>query len=235
MGRQLSKASPAAVVRFVQAELRVRRNPEKAAGMQGYMKTEMPFYGVQKPARQDIVRAMKKKFAIQSRAEHKQVVLALWKLPHREEKYIALATIRAWPEFIVPRAMPLFRQLIVEGAWWDFVDEVATQIISPMYADERAKLSPTMEKWIDDKNMWLRRTAIIAQMKHKADTDEEQLYHFCLARAHEKEFFIRKAIGWALREYAWTNPKSVTRFVKANRDRLSTLSFREASKHLNVS
>jgi len=230
----MSKSNTTAMVRFVQSELIARRNPEKAAGMQGYMKTDMPFYGVQKPARQEIVRAFKRKFTIESRKGHESAIRALWELPHREEKYIALSIARAHSQFLVPASVPMLRQLIVEGAWWDFVDEVATQMISPMYLDHRDKLGPMMEKWIDDKNMWLRRAAIISHIKHKAQTDEDQLYRFCLKRAHETEFFIRKAIGWALREYAWTNPKSVTRFVRANRAKLSTLSVREAAKHLDL-
>lgn len=209
-------------------------DPVKANGMQAYMKTDMPFFGVQKPGRMTIERDITRRFPIESRSHYRAAVLALWARPYREEKYIAIAVARAWPDFITPDMMPLFKRIMVEGAWWDFVDEVSTQIISPMYARERAKIRPIMEKWIDDKNMWLRRSAIISHMKHKKQTDEEQLFRFCLARAHEKEFFIRKAIGWALREHAKSNPRAVAKFVKTHRDTLSTLSFREAAKHLKI-
>ena len=89
-----------------------------------------------------------------------------------------------------------------------------------------------MRAWIDDRDLWLRRTSIICQVGHKESTDEGLLFDACASRLHEGEFFIRKAIGWALREYAKTDPDAVRAFVDNHRDEMSGLSIREAAKHL---
>ena len=222
------------LVRFVQTRFRALANPRKAGPMAAYMKTDMPFYGVQKPARVAVLREAKAKFPIETRSQYESAILALWKLPHREEKYAAIWIAQGFDEFIVPASLPLYRRLIVEGAWWDFVDDVAIRLVGRLTLDHRSKLAPIMDRWIDDKDMWLRRSAIISHIKHKKETDEEQLFDHCLRRAHEKEFFIRKAIGWALREYAYTAPEAVRKFVIEHRAKLSPLSFREASKHLRL-
>jgi 3-methyladenine DNA glycosylase AlkD len=93
-------------------------------------------------------------------------------------------------------------------------------------------MTPLVRRWLDDEVMWLRRTAIISQLNHKAATDTALLFDGCAARAHETEFFIRKAIGWALRQYARTDPDAVRRFVRQHEKELSGLSKREALKHL---
>jgi len=97
---------------------------------------------------------------------------------------------------------------------------------------ERKKVRPLIERWIDDADMWIRRSALLAHNRHKHQTDHAQLFDHCLRRAGEQEFFIRKAIGWALRQYSYANPTAVRRFLLANRDRLSGLSFREGARQL---
>ena len=158
--------------------------------------------------------------------------MALWRLPHREEKYLALGVARHFHEFVVPEELPLYRGLIVEGAWWDLVDEVATHLICDLVVGHPEAVWPTVDTWIDDDDMWLRRTAIICQVGAKEDTDAARLFRFCEARAFETEFFIRKAIGWALRQHARVDPDAVARFVIEHRDQLSGLSYREATKHI---
>ena len=159
-------------------------------------------------------------------------MLSLWDLPHREEKYIAQGYATSFPEFMTPDSLPLFRRMIVEGAWWDFVDEVATHMVRHLAINYPHETWPTVDTWIDSDVMWLRRTAIICQVGAKESTDPDRLFRFCAARMDETEFFIRKAIGWALREYAKTDPEAVAGFVTEHRDDLSGLSFREATKHI---
>lgn len=224
--------SPAEAVSFVKAALAERANPEKAIGMQAYMKTDMPFYGVQKPGRTEIMLHLKQEFAPATRDEYEALALALWELPHREEKYLALAVAGAFKQFIVPESLPLYRRSIVEGAWWDLVDETATQLIRTLVTGYPDQSWPIVDGWIDDEDMWLRRAGIICQVGARDQTDAERLFRYCAARAHEKEFFIRKAIGWALRDYARTDPGAVARFVKRHRQDLSGLSYREATKHI---
>ncbi len=111
---------------------------------------------------------------------------------------------------------------------------VALNLVGKVLLDEREKLKPKLDRWVDDRNMWLRRTAIISQLKHKDRTDEAWLFDICLRRCEEKEFFIRKAIGWALREHAKTSPAGVKSFLRTHGDKLSGLSFREAAKPLGL-
>ncbi len=207
-------------------------NQEKAVGMQAYMKTDMPFYGVQKPGRTPILRRLVKEFVPEDRDQYEKLVLALWALPHREEKYLAQGVAVGHKQYMVPESLPLFCRMIAEGAWWDFVDETATHMVRHLIINHGDETWPTVDTWIDDDDMWLRRSAIICQVGAKEHTDPERLLRFCEQRAFEKEFFIRKAIGWALREYAKTDAELVASFVNEHREELSGLSFREATKHI---
>jgi len=218
--------------RFVTATLSERADHSKAKGMQAYMKTDMPFYGVQKPGREAILRELVAIFLPDDQEEYEELVLDLWSLPHREEKYLALGVARHFGEFVTPSSLPLYRRLIVEGAWWDFVDEIATKLIRRQVVEQPDQTWPVVDEWIDDDDKWLRRTAILCQIGAKEQTDTERLFGFCARRAFEKEFFIRKAIGWALREQARIDPEAVGRFVTEHRHQLSSLSYREATKHI---
>lgn len=221
-----------AAVSYVQRSLRERANPDKAVGMQAYMKTEMPFYGVQKPGRTEVLRRLRSEFAPGDRGEYEALVTALWELPHREEKYLAQGVAVEFKEFIVPDSLPLYRRFVVEGAWWDFVDETATHMIRELVLNYPSEVWPVVDSWNDHEDMWLRRTSIICQIGTKERTDADRLFRFCERRMHEQHFFIRKAIGWALREYARTDPGAVARFASEHREDLSGLSFREATKHI---
>jgi 3-methyladenine DNA glycosylase AlkD len=220
------------LIEYVQGSLAEQADPEKAEGMQAYMKTDMPFYGVQKPERTRILRHIVKECAPQTHGDYFDAVTSLWELPHREEKYLAQGVATAFGRFIVPDSMPLYLRFIEEGAWWDFVDETATHMIRELILDFPAETWPIVEGWNEDENMWLRRTSIICQIGAKERTDVDRLFRFCRARMHEKEFFIRKAIGWALREYARIDAGAVATFASENREQLSGLSFREATKHI---
>ena len=220
------------LVSFVKQQLSSAADPEKAVKMAVYMKTEMPFYGVQSGQRREIAKKVKRKFAVESREAYEEVVLGLWNLPHREEKYIAISLARLHRRFIGPDSLPLYEKLIREGAWWDFVDEVAVNLVGVSLLADPGAVWPIIDRWIDDRDMWIRRSAILCQNKHKRLTDSRRLFCYCLARSYEKEFFIRKAIGWALREYAYTAPEEVLRFLLSHRNELSPLSFREAARPL---
>jgi 3-methyladenine DNA glycosylase AlkD len=220
------------VISFLASELASVGDPQRAADMARYMKTDMPFYGVTNPERKKIYRELRRRYPIDNRAGYVAAIEALWERPHREEKYCAITLAVDYPEYITIGSVPLYRRMIVEGAWWDFVDDIAIRLVGRVLLDDRARMHPKLDRWINDPNMWIRRTAILSQIKHKDRTDQEQLFGYCLDRAHENEFFIRKAIGWALREYAKTAPDAVRRFALAHREELSGLSFREATKHI---
>ncbi|HYD96609.1 MAG TPA: DNA alkylation repair protein [Noviherbaspirillum sp.] len=224
--------SAQALARFVGDALRRRADPEKARQMAAYMKTDMPFHGVQKPDLEPVLRAMKERFAPASQADYEEGVRALWQLPHREEKYAAIEFAIRHRQYIASPSLPLYEQLIREGAWWDLVDPVATMLAGRLLLLQRAITAAAMERWVRDDHMWLRRAALLAHLKHKTQTDTRQLFAYCVLLAGEKEFFIRKAIGWALREYAKTDPGAVRAFLQDHRTMLSALSLREASRHL---
>ncbi len=219
-------------VALVQRELMAAADTERAAAMQRYLKTEMPFYGVQKPDRTPILCRVLDEFRPSSRDEYEELVLALWSLRHREEKYIALGIAVGAAEFLQPESLPLYQRLIVEGAWWDFVDDVATHLIRPLVSGHPKEAWPTVDQWIGDEDMWLRRAAIICQVGARERTDPNRLFRFCEASLAEEEFFIRKAVGWALREFAKTDPEAVATFVGDHRDEMPGLTFREATKHI---
>lgn len=224
--------SPGALCAFVHKELQDLADPAKAPLMAAYMKTDMPFYGVQKPCRVAMHRAMRKQFRPHSQQAYRDGVLALWHLPHREEKYAAIEFATQHKAYIGIASLALYEQLIREGAWWDLVDAVATLLVGSVLLKHREQARVVMEKWIADPDMWVRRAALLAHLKHKTLTDEAQLFDHCLKLAPEKEFFIRKAIGWVLREYSKTAPDAVRGFLRAHRTALSPLSFREGAKRL---
>lgn len=221
------------VVSYVQTHFQELADPVNAIPMAAYMKTEMPFYGIPKPLRVPIYKTLKKEFAPNVQEEYESCVLALWNLPHREEKYAAIEYAMFFDKFITSESIPLYEQLVREGQWWDFVDPIAIALVGIALRKNRKKLEPKMRKWIRDPDMWIRRTAILSQNRHKAETNEEMLFDFCLDRADEKEFFIRKAIGWALREYSYAAPKAVRKFLNENRNTLSPLSLKEGAKQLD--
>ena len=218
---------------YVVDALRGLANPADAGPMQAYMKTDMPFLGVKKPARVAVERELKARFRIEERDVWEQAVLALWSLPHREEKYIAIAFAKLHRRrHCVPTSLPLFKRMIRGGAWWDLVDDIASNLVGEVWSAHRAWTEERMDRWIADDDPWVRRTAIIGQLKHKDAIDAERLYRYCATCMHEKEFFIRKAIGWALRQHSDVDPEGVREFLLTHRDALSGLSFREGSKHL---
>lgn len=221
------------LVNSLRARFAPLANAANAKAMAAYMKTDMPFFGIKTPQRRAIVKKELKGCPIDSRSDYLAAIESLWHQPQREMKYAAIQIARSKKVFITLRSLPLYRRMMLEGAWWDFVDEISDHLVGRVVLMERAKAGPIMRKWIDDeKHMWLRRAAILCQLKHKKETDQAMLFDFCLRRAHEKEFFIRKAIGWALRQHAYTNPKAVRAFLKQHRAKFSNLTLREARKHL---
>jgi 3-methyladenine DNA glycosylase AlkD len=127
--------------------------------------------------------------------------------------------------------MPALEEMITTGAWWDYVDELAG-VVGALLRAHPKEMRPLMRRWSTDPDMWKRRASIICQLAFKRDTDLELLYANIEPNLADREFFIRKAIGWALRQYAWTDPKEVARYVRANESKLSGLSRREALKNI---
>lgn len=216
-------------VEFLVAQLRENADPQRAAKMQAYMKTDQPFYGVAAPERKKLFKVAKKQFAINSLQEYQDIVLALWQSSHRESQYQALEVAEAYKKFRTVDSMGLYEQLLLTAENWDTVDWIAITLVGLLVMPHK-ELEETLIAWRSHENFWMRRSSLIAHIKHKQNTNTALLSETIQMLSHETEFFIRKAIGWTLREYSKTDPDWVSRFVHDNDETLSGLSKREALK-----
>ena len=221
----------------LRAKLTEAAEPKRAAGMQAYMKSAMPYLGVSAVPLRQVCKAVFANLAWPHSAAWQADVLAIWRgARFREERHAAieLAGLRAAAPFHRLDALPTYEEMIVDGAWWDYVDAIATQRFWPILQHDPPAMKARMRAWSVDENMWKRRSAIICQIKAKGATDLDFLYACIEPSLGSREFFLRKAIGWALREYAWTDAAEVRRYVAANEKRLSGLSRREALKNIGT-
>ncbi len=196
------------------------------------MKSALPFLGVSVPEVRRLTRAVAQRYPFPDRAVLESAVRTLWDgATHREERYAAtaLCDTRSARALRAPVLLPLYRDLVVAGAWWDHVDELAHRV-GELRAGWPDEVTPELRRWAVADDIWLRRVAIICQLGAKGGTDLDLLRTAIEANAAEDDFFLRKAIGWALRDYARTDPDWVRRFVAGHQ--LSPLSRREALKHL---
>jgi len=217
------------IVSFIQSELRKAADPEKAGPMQAYMKTTQPFHGVQTAGRKAIFRKARKLFPINSPADFKRTIHILWNGTYREEMYIALDIGEHFWKFNTKDTFPFWEKILETASNWDTVDWIASRIVGLMIL-KYPGLAKELPRLSNSENFWIRRTSILVHLKHKEQTDIKLLEKTILKLANEKEFFIRKAIGWALREYSKTSPAWVVSFVQSHKEKLSGLSQREALK-----
>lgn len=205
-----------------------------AADMQRYMKSEMPFHGVPAPARERLLRELVEAHPLGGADEVGAAADALWDgATRREERYLATGLVghRRYARLVDPSWVPRLRHWIVTGAWWDHVDEIASRRVGPLLRAHPDVLRPVVVAWSTDPDPWLRRTSIICQLQSKADTDLDLLTDAIESSIDDRDFFLRKGIGWALRQYARTDPGWVRAFVDTH-PQLSPLSRKEALKHL---
>jgi 3-methyladenine DNA glycosylase AlkD len=228
-----------AFIGAVRAALAAAGDPERARQQQAYMKSSMPYYGVTAPELRTLLRPLLLEHRFEDRAAWEATVRRIWdEAGHREERYAALALLRhaAYRTWLDVDLLPLLEHLVRTGAWWDFVDEVASHLVGQVLLDHRAVVTPVITGWAIDEHLWIRRTAMLCQLRHRDRTDTELLERVLVANLDDtllgREFFIRKALGWALREHARTDSVWVLDFVGTHTDRLSGLSRREALKHL---
>ena len=218
------------LVVYIKKQLADLGDPEKADQMQAYMKTEQPFFGVQAKPRRKIARQAIKKFPITSREEYESVIQDLWEDEYRESNYQALE-VAELKEFHAIESFGLYDKLVKSAPHWDTLDWLAGKIVSPLVLKHR-ELEDNLREWNTDENFWVRRASLLSHLHHKEELNSELLAEFILRLAHEQEFFIRKAIGWILRDYSYVNPEWVSDFVKNHETKLSGLSKREALKKI---
>ncbi|MHA6251173.1 DNA alkylation repair protein [Oceanobacillus sp. CAU 1775] len=205
---------------------------ENAFPMEKYMRNKFSFLGIKTPKRREVMRRFYKESEILKLSFQREFVLGLWDLKEREFQYAATDYIISSLKKLEKADILLIEKLIITKAWWDTVDMLAQRAVGEIAKNHPEVITEVIEGWIVSDNMWLQRSAILFQLKYKEDTDAPLLFRFIETHASSKEFFIQKAIGWALREYSKTNPQLVKNFIENNA--LSKLSIREGSKYLSI-
>jgi 3-methyladenine DNA glycosylase AlkD len=226
-------AADVELIAAVRTALRGVAQPELARPMQAYMKSATPFLGVRVPVMRAVTRTEANQRPFTTSADLTDTVLRLWReAGYREERYAAIALLdtpaarRLWD----PALLQTLRELIVTGAWWDYVDELAHRV-GDLLLGMPAGIRPALLTWTRSDDRWVRRASIICQLGARDRVDLELLTIAIESSVHDRDFFIRKAIGWALRDYARTDPAWVRSFAETHV--LSPLSRREALKHLS--
>lgn len=223
---------PADQVGRIDDALRERANPEIAEPMSKYMRHLFPFLGVRSPDVQAAMRPIGNAARVADGDAIIEFAQRCWRFETREHQYAGAWLCKRRAAKLDPTHLRALKALIESKSWWDTVDVLAPHGVGPLV---RAfpELTADMDRWITDEVMWTRRAALLHQLTYGADTDQHRLFDYCLRSADDPDFFIRKASGWALRQYARTAPEAVADFVDANRTRLSALTRREALKHLS--
>lgn len=224
------------LIRDIRTEFSNHANPDVAVPQQAYMKSEIPYYGLKAADVRKLMKPLLKQHTLQSAEEWELAIRTLWEtVTHREEWYAALSIAR-YGRYRDYRssldALPLYDYLIRAGAWWDVCDEIAHHLVGAVLMAHREEASAIMRQWSEDEHPWIRRCSILSQNTHKAKTDPVLLRDCILPSIDDTDFFSRKAIGWALRDYSRIDPAWVVAFVNEFEDRLSGLSKREALKHI---
>ena len=206
-------------------------DPERAATMRAYMKDVAPFLGLTTPVRRALSRTVLQGLPRPDEADCTAIALRCRQLPEREYHYFAADYLRRHASACSSGFLPVVRHLVATVSWWDTVDALAAHVVGALVAAD-PKLKADMDTWIVDDDLWIARTALLHQLRFKERTDTERLFTYCLRQSGHPDFFIRKAIGWCLREYAKTDPEAVRAFLARERGRFAPLSVREALKNI---
>jgi len=205
-------------------------DPTQAAPMKKYMRDQFDYLGIKSPQFKVLFKQFLSEHGLPPVTDLDQIVRELWPLPQREFQYLGVSLMGRLENQLLPKSTKTIEYALTHKSWWDTVDSIAGGTLGThfrRFPDMREKY---LTKWRASDNFWLRRTTILFQLGYKNETDFELLCDIIRENLDSKEFFINKAIGWALRQYAWTNPNAVRKFVKATR--LHPLSRREATKHI---
>ena len=226
-----------AVLLQIRSRLQAVADPRKAPQLQNYMKSAMPYLGVSAPPLRKELKEVFSTLEFKGAEDWTNTVLYIWRNARFREEWYAAVALCEWKrahEFQTPETLSLYEEMIVGSAWWDVVDALASHCVGDLLRRYPKQIRRQMLEWSRSENMWKCRTSILCQLGFKRDTDLDLLYACIRPSLGSKEFFLRKAIGWALRQYAWTDPGEIQRYVREHEDRLSLLSRREALKNVSV-
>ncbi|WP_262061778.1 DNA alkylation repair protein [Streptomyces sp. STR69] len=204
---------------------------ERAVPMRAYMKDIAPFLGLTTPVRRALSRTVLEGTPRPDETDCTAIALRCWELPEREYQYFAVDYLRRHVRHCTSGLLPVARHLVSTVPWWDTVDALASHVVGGLVAAD-PRLTADMDAWIVDDDLWVARTALLHQLRYKEHTDTERLFAYCLRQSGHPDFFIRKAIGWCLREYAKTDPEAVRGFLAREKGRFAPLSVREALKNI---
>ena len=236
----MSTAANQPLIDALRSAFAAHADATQAGPMQAYMKSALPFHGVPAPLRRRLQANAVKAHPCPDTVTLAATMQALWRVAtHREERYAALELARIGPHarLMDIRLLPVFEAMIVDGAWWDVCDDISGHALAALLKREPALLKPMLRRWSRGPDLWLRRAAILAQRRLKGDDFDAPLLYDCILRSigdgeFAREFFIRKGIGWALRERSYRAPDEVQAFCREYASQLSPLTLREALRVL---
>ncbi|MFI6033722.1 DNA alkylation repair protein [Streptomyces sp. NPDC051315] len=222
-----------AVLERLTAAYAAGADPARAAAMRAYMKDVAPFLGLSTPERRTLSRAVLAGTPRPDETDCTAIALRCWALPQREYHYFAVDYLRRHVGRCGSAFLPVARHLVTTVPWWDTVDPLAAHVVGALVAAD-PRLTAAMDAWVADDDLWLVRTALLHQLRSRKSTDADRLFAHCLRQAGHPDFFVRKAIGWALREYARTDPEAVRAFLDREGHRFAPLSVREALRNIGA-
>jgi 3-methyladenine DNA glycosylase AlkD len=229
-GRRIRMTSSYA--KSLELRLRAHANPESARPMQAYMRDLFPYLGIRSPECTALIKAFVQEQTAPEGEALTEAVRELWQLPEREFQYAAIHLLEKQKKGLQAEDIKLFEDLVTSKSWWDTVDTLASRLIGgQLFIRYPELIAAYTERWIQSDNLWLQRTALLFQLSYKNRTDAARLFDYIRRTSASREFFLRKAIGWALREYSKTDEAAVRSFL--DETELSPLSRREALKYVS--
>jgi 3-methyladenine DNA glycosylase AlkD len=212
-------------------DFEARRDEARAPAMEAYMRDQFPFLGLSAGARRSAARTALAGLPRPSGTELAEIARGCWAREEREYQQFACDYLITHLKIAGPELISVAGELITTKSWWDTVDPLATRFVGGLVR-RHPELTARMDEWSGSANLWLVRTALLHQLHYGVETDTTRLFDYCTRQAGHRDFFVRKAIGWALRHYARTDPDAVRSYVASRTDVLSPLSVRESLKHL---
>lgn len=218
-------------VNKVSEALQEKADPEYAEKMAGYMRDKFDFFGIKAQPRRKATRKFMRQENRPNYDKLERVVKKFWQLPEREYQYFAQELLQRYTRIFEKNIIELFEYMITHKSWWDTIDIISKKLVGEYFQKFPEERDQYIEKWLNSDNIWLQRTTLLFQLGYKEETDEELLFDIIDELKDIDEFFIQKAIGWALREYSRIDPDRVKQFIENTE--LSALSKREGSKVIN--
>lgn len=206
-------------------------SPAQAAPMKKYMRDQFEYLGIKSPQFKILFKKHITEYGVPAVGELDEVVRDLWALPQREFQYAAIGLVGRLEKQLTAKSVKTLEYMLTHKSWWDTVDSIAGGTVGTYFKHFPTVRKIYLAKWRTSENFWLRRTTILFQLGYKQETDFDLLCELIRENLGSKEFFINKAIGWSLRQYARIDPKAVKKFVNVTKE-LNPLSRREAMKHL---